>query len=110
MCSVCKHSCKNLTIPHTPLDCQWRRTLYCYICCSYGHSPPICPDQEAIALRSGKLPTQPNLYWRVKQDPESMKEEIIKNGLKPSSKQDMNKQILRDLSNTQIPLRILLFY
>ena len=38
------------------------------------------------------------------------KEEIIKNGLKPSSKQDMNKQILRDLSNTQSPLRILLFY
>ena len=51
MCDVCiKILGKNAT-KHAPNSCILAKTLYCNLCCVYGHSPSTCPRKALKALR-----------------------------------------------------------
>jgi len=100
------------------MDCQWRKSLYCIVCYSYGHSRRSCPDIETKAIQDGLVSDKKNLLLRVKHDPESVKEVLLDRleWIKPYTKQNIkgndfesNKQLLKDYVNSVQPFQILLY-
>lgn len=74
MCSYCGHLLHTVTIPHTRLECQLRRSMYCPVCVAYGHSPRNCPNKVAWAVRKGlPLDGVENFAVKVKDTEESIK-------------------------------------
>jgi hypothetical protein len=55
-CYDCYKTLGNLCKPHTVDKCPLRKSIYCYVCSRYGHSPVSCPNKVALALRAGKMP------------------------------------------------------
>jgi len=105
MCSYCKHVLSAIAIPHSPLECNYRRGFSCAVCGqSSGHTREDCPNVEAWAIRMGKTPRRKNLYLEVK----DIKQFLKSHGIEPGSEVD-NKKKVRDLANTMRPTRIPLF-
>ena len=95
---------------HTVMECQYRRSMYCPVCVSYGHTAGDCPNKVAWAVRRGQsLDGVKNLELRVKNSDQGIRAVLIEHGITPGSKQMENKKLLRDLANTMNPLRLILF-
>ena len=74
MCSYCGSLLHTVTIPHTRLECQLRRSMYCPVCVAYGHSPRHCPNKVAWAVRKGlPLDGVENSVFKVKDTEEKIK-------------------------------------
>ena len=121
MCSYCGPLLHTVTIPHTRLECQLRRSMYCPVCVAYGHSPRNCPNKVAWAVRKGlPLDGVENFTFKVKDTEESIKtflkirgassgiidKTFIKriNGL---TKLELRK-LLNDFANSMEPPRMIL--
>jgi hypothetical protein len=96
MCDSCSHTCKGLTVPHTPLECPWRRSLQCHRCFSTGHAPSTCP------LRLAEPP-----ILEVLATDTGIRTFLLTQGLKPPSTRDKNLQLLKDIANTHSPPKLL---
>lgn len=106
MCSYCKHILSAVAIPHTPMECNYRRGFSCAVCGqSSGHSREDCPNVEAWAIRQGKKPRRRNLYLEIRDVRQVLKEHSIE----PGSDKMENMKKIRDLANTMKPTRIPLF-
>jgi len=105
MCSYCNHVLSTIAIPHTPLECNYRRGFSCVVCGqASGHSREDCPNVEAWAIRMGKKPRRKNLYLEVK----DIKQLLRSYGIEPGSELE-NKKKVRDIANTMRPTKIPLF-
>ena len=122
MCSYCSHILHGVTIPHATLECQYRRSMYCPVCAAYGHSPRLCPNKIAWAIRKGKKTDDlVNHVFSIQDTDESIKEFLKKNGASSGilnsgrikqidklSKLEL-KKLLNDFANTIHPPRMILF-
>ena len=104
-CTFCN---VKMTIPHSRLECPRRRSLFCYICSSHGHSIGTCPDKIACAVRAGKSTKGiTNLEVRLQ---ECEIDSFLKvHGLESQSKKTENYKLLRDIVNSMEPPRLLVF-
>jgi len=90
------------------MECQYRRSMYCPVCVGYGHTPESCPNKVAWALRKGKMPTEANIELHVVDTEDCVKGVLKQNGIQPGSKKE-NRKMLRDLANSMIPPRMIIF-
>ncbi len=110
MCDYCKHVLSGVTIPHKPIECQYRRSMYCYVCAVYGHCPSDCPNKKALAIRRGQDPTSiQNLELRVYDSDKGIKFVLKQYKITPTSTQQGNKHLLHDLANSLTPPRMVVF-
>ena len=122
MCSYCNSILHTVTIPHTRLECQLRRTMYCPVCVAYGHSPRNCPNKIAWAVRKGlPLDSVENHAFRVGDNDESIKRFLkafgASSGLIDAQRlRQINKlnklevrKLLNDFANSMEPPRMILF-
>ena len=110
MCSYCSSLLSSVTIPHTRMECQLRRTMYCAVCVAYGHSPRHCPNKVAWAVRKG-LPCQDikNLTLSIRDTEDSVKGVLKRYKITPGTTRLENRKLLNDLANSMEPPRMILF-
>lgn len=109
-CQYCSHVLKGTTIRHTLLECQYRQSMYCPVCCAYGHAPADCPNKISWAIRRGeKSEGLENLVLEVRGGEEGIKEVLKEYGLKPGTRIQENRKLLRNLANSLNPPRLLKF-
>ena len=109
MCSYCSHLLANVTVPHTVLECNYRRSMICYVCDRGGHTRTECPNKEGWSVRMGKKPVEKNLYLYVKDTPEDIEKILKDNGIDRRSRNPENRRLLYDLADTLTPPRLLIF-
>ena len=84
--------------------------MYCPVCIGYGHSPPNCPNKRAWAIRQGKpLEGVENLVLHVDDTEDGVKVVLKANGITPGTRQLENRKLLRDLANSMMPPRMIVF-
>lgn len=108
MCDYCSDILKSVSIKHTRMECQYRRSMYCPVCVGYGHTPALCPNKVAWSLRRGKMPTEENVELRIVDTEDAVKSLLKANGIQSGSKKE-NRKLLRDLANSMIPPRMIVF-
>lgn len=113
-CDYCKKVLDGVSIRHTVLTCPYRRSMYCYICASYGHIVGDCPNKRAKAIREGKsVKGIVNLTLEVPSTKEGMHTFLFEKGLiEKSSTYVLDSKVrglLRDYSNSMNPPRLLVF-
>lgn len=112
MCDYCKRVLeKSSTIPHKKLECQFRRSMYCPVCASYGHQSSDCPNKEAWAIRKGLScdPLPENIVLKVRNTEEGIKEVLKSHGIQPGSRILENRKLLRDMANSMDPPHMIAF-
>lgn len=93
------HCCKSASANHTPLTCQFRKSLYCYVCAAYGHSPKKCPNQKALARRKGEDASKVENRELIVLHSEAAIKHVLKiNGLTPLTSLEENKALLVDFA------------
>lgn len=90
------------------MECQYRRSMYCPVCVGYGHSPRDCPNKMAWAVRRGRCP-QANIELVVEDTDQGVKAVLKENGVQPGSTHLENRKRLRDVANSMIPPRMIVF-
>jgi hypothetical protein len=109
-CTYCSKTLGTLAIPHSILECQYRQSMYCPVCLSYGHAPGDCPNKIAWALRRGdSTEGLVNLELRIEDSEDAIREFLKSYGLKTASRKMENRKLLRNLANSLNPPRLLLF-
>ncbi len=109
-CSYCYNFLRGCTVKHKRYECPYRRSLYCHICCMYGHHINDCPDRKAVAIRNGlPLDGVENRILRITDCEKSIQTYLLMNDVTPSSLQHKNKELLLDLANAMQPPRMLIF-
>ena len=110
MCDYCAHILAGVSIPHTRLDCQYRRSMYCCVCASYGHAIADCPNKIAWAIRRG-LPTRDvrNVVLNIEDTDESVRGILRMHNISPGTRKIENRKLLRDLANSMKPPRLVQF-
>lgn len=84
--------------------------MYCCVCQAYGHADDDCPNKKAWTIRAGKDASSIiNHELHIIDTEEEIKELIRKHGLKPGTRKDENRKILRNLANSLNPPRLVLF-
>jgi hypothetical protein len=107
-CSYCANVIEGSTVPHKRVECPYRRGMYCYICCLYGHRVEDCPNHRARAIRKGLSPTGiTNLTMRVIDSEKNIRAFLSAYDIQPSTRQSENKQLLLDLANSLQPPKML---
>jgi len=77
---------------------------------AYGHAPADCPNKTAWAVRLGKDPTKfKNLVLTVESSEEGVKEVLRRHGIKPGTRIQENRKLLRNLANSLKPTRLVQF-
>ena len=109
MCSYCSHLLSYVTIPHTALECNYRRTMICNVCDRGGHTREDCPNKEGWAIRMGKPIVEKNLVLYVKDANDDIKAVLEEYGVDPRSRAPENRKLLYDLVDTMKPPRVLVF-
>ena len=109
-CNYCTHVLSGSVIRHTIMECQYRQSMYCHVCMAYGHAPADCPNKTAWAVRLGKDPSKfKNLTITVEGGEEGVKEVLRKYGIKPGTRIQENRKLLRNLANSLKPARLVQF-
>ena len=108
-CKYCSHLLSNVTVRHTILECQYRRSMYCPVCISYGHSPRMCPNKVAWAIRRGKKPTEKNIELKITNTDAAIKDVLKRNGIQPGTTQLENRKRLHDMANSMNPPQMIIF-
>jgi len=109
-CKYCKHVLGGIVIRHTIMDCQYRRSMYCPVCMSYGHTPGDCPNKIAWAIRRGEDASDiQNDVLFVKSHEEGIKEVLRTHGLEPGTTILENRKRLRNLANSLMPTKLIIF-
>jgi hypothetical protein len=108
-CTYCCHVLKGTVVRHSILECQYRQSMYCPVCAAYGHAPADCPNKITWAIRQG-LPTEglENLVLEVRGE-EGIKDTLKQYGLKPGTRMQENRKLLRSLANCLQPPRLIRF-
>jgi len=83
--------------------------MYCPVCAASGHAKRDCPNKEAWAIRSGKLPTEKNLTLSVKFTDQGIKDVLKSHGITPGTTKMENHKRLSDLANSLNPPRLVVF-
>ena len=110
MCDYCKNVLSGVTIPHKPIECQYRRSMYCYVCAIYGHCPSDCPNKKALAIRRGRDPTNiKNLEIVVHDNDRAIRFILKQYNVTPTSTQQGNKNLLHDLANSLTPPHMVVY-
>ncbi len=110
MCEYCKNVLNGVTISHKPIECQYRRSMYCYVCAIYGHCPADCPNKKALAIRRGRDPSKvKNLEIVVNDSDRAIRFMLKQYNVTPVSTQQGNKNLLHDLANSLTPPRMVVF-
>jgi hypothetical protein len=110
MCDYCQKVLSGVTVLHKPIECQYRRSMYCYVCGIYGHCPSDCPNKKALAIRQGEDPTSvKNLEIRVADSDAGIKFVLKQFKITPTSTQAGNRNLLNDLANSLTPPRMIIF-
>jgi hypothetical protein len=109
-CGYCCHILKGTVVRHSILECQYRQSMYCPVCAAYGHAPADCPNKITWAIRQG-LPTAnlENLVLEVRGGEDGVKEVLKEYGLKPGTRIQENRKLLRNLANSLQPPRLIKF-
>ena len=113
-CTYCTKTLRGLCIPHSPLECQTRQSMYCAVCMAHGHAPGDCPNKIAWAVRQGVDSTGlVNLYLDVPDSEEGirefLKEALKQYDLKPATRKLDNRKLLRNYANSLNPPRLVRF-
>jgi len=108
-CNYCSHLLASVSVRHTRMECQYRRTMWCPVCVACGHSPPSCPNNIAWAVRRGLPITETNIEMRVVDTEDGVKSVLKKHGIVPGSRQMENRKLLRDLANSLNPPHMIVF-
>ncbi len=109
-CSYCQHILQGLSISHKRMECPYRRSRYCSICCLYGHRLDDCPNERVKAVRQGRTPDGiKNRELRIMDSEKAIKSYLQAFDIIPSSRQADNKKMLMDLANSFQPPRLLIF-
>ena len=109
-CKYCRHVLGGISIRHKITECQYRQSMYCCVCQAYGHADDDCPNKKAWTIRAGKdASTIINHELHIIDTEEDIKEVIRRHGLKPGTRKDENRKILRNLANSLNPPRLVLF-
>ena len=109
MCPYCQHVLSGIVVPHTIYDCNYRRSMYCFVCAAYGHTMADCPNKEAQAIRKGQVPKEKNLVLSVKSTDQGIKEVLESHHITPGTTKMENRKRLRDLANSLNPPRLIVF-
>ncbi len=110
MCDYCKKVSSGSTVIHKPIECQYRRSMYCYVCADYGHCPSDCPNKKALAIRNGLDPEfVTNHELRVYDSDTAIKYMLKRYKVTPTSTQQGNRNLLHDFANSLTPPRMLIF-
>jgi len=110
MCTYCGPLLNGVKIPHSRMECQYRRTMYCPVCIRYGHSKPNCPDKVAWATRMGlSIKGLKNLTISVRDNEDGVKGILRRYGITPGTTKHENKKLLYDLANSMEPTRMIIF-
>ncbi len=110
MCDYCSRILGGLAIKHTRLECQLRRSMYCPVCCSYGHKPADCPNRVALAIRCGREPDEENRVVELVDSDEEIRNYLKKNGLNTTYRSKAeNKKLLHDFINSMNPPKMIVF-
>ena len=100
-CKYCSKILSGVNIKHTILECQYRQSMYCIVCMSYGHSPADCPNKTAWAIRKGLDASKiKNRVLIVESSEEGVKEVLRRYRLKPGTRRQENRKLLRNLANS----------
>ena len=84
--------------------------MYCAVCAAYGHAPVDCPNKIAWAIRRGESTAGlQNLVLEVRGDEDGVKEILREYGLKPGTRIQENRKLLRNLANSLQPPRLIKF-
>jgi hypothetical protein len=110
MCDYCAHVLSGATISHTRFDCQYRRSMYCYVCAASGHAIADCPNKIACAIRRGEeIHGVRNIVLDVEDSEESVKSVLRMHNISPGTRKIENRKLLRDLANSMKPPRLVQF-
>lgn len=84
--------------------------MYCHVCAAYGHSPRLCPDKVAWAVRKG-LPSADiqNLTLSVRDTEDGVKGVLKRYNVTPGTTRLENRKLLNDLANSLEPPRMVVF-
>jgi hypothetical protein len=111
-CSYCRHVLADASIAHTPIECPYRRSMYCTTCNSYGHIPVDCPNKRAAAIRQGldvdALGIQ-NVELRVPDAEAAIRTLLRKHGVAPAGSVQANRRLLHELANSLTPPRMVIY-
>jgi hypothetical protein len=84
--------------------------MYCPVCAAYGHTPADCPNKVSWAIRRGESPAGlQNLTLEIRGGEEGIKEILKEHGLKPGTRMQENRKLLRNLANSLHPPRLVKF-
>lgn len=113
-CDYCKHVLSGVSIKHTIITCPYRKSMYCYICASYGHTVGDCPNKRAKAIREGRSPEGlMNLTLEISSSREKIQQFLFDKGLIEKTSTyvpDVKARgLLRDYANSLQPPRLLIF-
>ena len=114
MCDYCKHVLSGVCSPHTILNCSYRKSMYCYICASYGHIVAHCPNKRAKAIRQGKsVKGVTNLVFTISSKQEEIQKFLLQQRyieVKSTYVPEVRyKAFLRDYVNSMNPPHMLQF-
>ena len=97
-------------IPHNIFECQYRQSMYCAVCMSYGHTGADCPNKKAWAIRKGVDASEiTNNVMIIKDSPEGVKAVLKSYGVDPGTTRMEREKRLRNLANCLNPPRLILF-
>lgn len=109
-CYYCCHVLKGTVVRHTILECQYRQSMYCPVCSAYGHAPSECPNKVSWAVRRGEsIDRVENLILYVSGGEDGVKDILKEYGLKPGTRMQENRKLLRNLANSLQPPRLIKF-
>ena len=65
MCDYCKLVIGTLCLPHDPLACPLKKSIYCIYCSEYGHTSKTCELKCTSMCLVEETPPQPRQYKPV---------------------------------------------
>ena len=108
-CTYCCHVLKGTVVRHSILECQYRQSMYCPVCAAYGHAPAECPNKISWAIRRGEsVDGLKNLTLEIHGE-DGIKHILKEYGLKPGTRMQENRKLLRSLANSIQPPRLIKF-
>jgi hypothetical protein len=118
MCDICISILGNKAKAHTGKGCVVAKTLYCSLCCVYGHSQRLCPEKELREFRANDailyaeeqipldIPVDFNKWVEVTDDDEGVcvRAMLIANNIVPMACQEKGRREGRDVRENRARL------
>jgi len=118
MCDICISILGHKAKAHHGKPCVVAKTLYCSVCCVYGHSPRSCPEKELRTFRASNtiiyaeepvpivIPADSESWVEVTDDDEGVcvRAMLIANNIVPMACQEKGRREGRDVRENRARL------